>query len=210
MIKKHNLLPIFLLISSVLFSEDFSKSEESFSKLNNYEFPKIKDSELEKIKNKYLYFKVGATPFVGNIGFGQRNHDILECKGSDLAFNVHFCPFVLYSNQNCFYTSIKYSFLKYKKPLINSSYFGVGYELGSFLDFTDHGITLVPIPNIELVWGKELKSNHFSQFGINLVPAVAGLALVIADNGQGHFPGLERTIGIIAISGLSFSYTFGF
>lgn len=154
-----------------------------------------------------MYFKVGSTPVIQNIGFGRREHDIQKCQGKDLAFNAYFySPHIFKKHDQIFVPSLKYSFLKYRKPLINSSYYGVGFELGAFVNYG----TIIPIPNVELVWGKELKSQHFSQFGINLVPTVGGLILIATDNGKGYFPYFERTIGLISIGALSFSYTFGF
>lgn len=203
MIKKHYLLLIFLLMTSIVFCEEKLTKKDFFSKLNKDEF-------INEDKTKYSYFKVGSTPLLQNLGFGHREHDIQKRQGKDLAFNVHFySPTIFKKYENFIYPSLKYSFLKYRKPVIDSSYYGLGFELAAFVYLHDMKF-IGPIPNIEFVWGKELKSHHFSQFGINLVPAVGGLILIASDNGKGSFPGLQRTLGLVSLAGLGISYTFGF
>jgi len=207
---------IFLSISAILFAEETFKAEESFKKeelsseITQKSLAELDTKEIQKLKDSYFYVKLGSTVLVQNIGFGYRAHNIKSCRGNDLAFNFHAPLLGLGKNNNSFMPSFKYSYLKYRDSVIHSSYFGIGFEMGVWMQ--THGQRIKGyIPNIELVWGKEREAFHFSQFGINVVPAVGGVILA----STGIIEGGHQAVGwgalfAAAAASVSFSYTIGF
>ncbi len=107
--------------------------------------------------------------------------------------------------------TIKYTMLKYSRSKDKfSSYFGMGFEAG--FDVTSiSDKRFFPIPNIEFLWGKEKENKPgFSQFSINLLPAV-GVAILSAYAGAESGSGAAAAAVVGAISSISmFSYTVGF
>ena len=87
--------------------------------------------------------------------------------------------------------------------MVHSSYFGVGCEF-----ITSMKSRGAPIPNIELVWGKEKENMRFSQFGINLLPLAMGASFSSMASAMGA-PELG-VVGLLASTSIGFSYTVGF
>ncbi len=207
----------FLTSSAILVAEEpFQKSdalpEVTEQALDKIELNEQDLKEIVKPKDSYYYLKLGASPLVQNVGFGHRSRDIKKRRANDFTVNCHAFLLGLGKRNDLFLPSFKYSYLKYKDPIIRSSYFGVGYELCVLLK-TSHGrILRTVIPNIELVWGSERDNFHFSQFGINLLPTavVIYLATMGALGERGSDSAGFAFLGAVASSAAAISYTIGF
>jgi len=209
------LLIIFLSISARVLPEetfetvDVIQQESPLAKLALTEKEKEKIKEDEKIKDSYGYIKLGAIVLAPNIGVGYRERNLKTCNGNDLTLNCHIPLFWLGKKVDYFMPSVKYTYLKYRDSHIHSSYFGIGAELGLWMSI--HGKTIRGIiPNIELVWGKERENLRFSQFGINIFPAVIGLAFTTYAIAEGRHAVEAVGVGALATSIISVSYTVGF
>ncbi|HRW58985.1 MAG TPA: hypothetical protein P5048_05170 [Chlamydiales bacterium] len=157
--------------------------------------PELSLQEIEKLNrygeepNSYSYWQAGSSFMLSHIGYGKRTRYLNNKKGRDLSFSYNMCvPYMAFSLTGNTYNSIgkdfteaswlslKYSFLRYESKLHESSYKGIGFEI-----YTCPGRKFLPIPNIELVFGKEYEKRDIkhAQLGINLIPAVAtGLLMV--------------------------------
>ncbi|NGX63414.1 MAG: hypothetical protein KR126chlam6_00826 [Candidatus Anoxychlamydiales bacterium] len=206
--KFYCILFIFLSISAILFAEETFK-EDVIPEINQKPLAELDMKEIQNLKDSYFYVKLGSTILVQNIGLGYRSRNLKSCRGNDLTFNLHAPLLGLGKDNKSFMPSFKYSYLKYKDSVIHSSYFGVGFEMGIWMQ--THGrIVKGYIPNIELVWGKEREAFHFSQFGINVVPAAGAVILASAGIIEGGQSAGWGALFAAAATSVSFSYTIGF
>ena len=196
-------------LSAALAQESFEKTEivnkpdlKLEVKQNSFENKVIKEDVKEQ--SSYPYFKIGTTITVQNIGFGYRSHNIEKRRANDVALNLNTILLGLGIEGGKFFPSFKYSYLWYKEPVLHSSYFGLGFEALLFAK------AFKTIPNFELFWGKERNSVHFTQFGINVIPA-AGIVFFtpIAIFQKNHSKDWAA-LGAVVSTTLAFSYTIGF
>lgn len=205
-----------LLISSSGFSDtNFKEPEENTPKVNSLNYTHFKRKEIAKdemfldMKNKlsYGYFKVGANPFIQNIGVGKRSY-VNSTTSLDVSGNLYVSALALYDNKYVFMPSFKFSSLKYINRKESKSYSGVGYELGVYTDISHH--RFIPIPNIEFIWGKERESIKFSQLSLNLTPLVAGVAVTTFEYAFGGRAN-DNILAYLALTGAAaLTYTVGF
>lgn len=133
--------------------------------------------------NKYSYFTVGSSVLLQQVGIGQRYKNFETFKGHDISLNAHF-SLPLLSGIDRFkypiYPSMKYTFLKYKNNSPTAPYFGIAFEGVLAVDkpryYHSLSQSVVFIPNLGLIWGKERENIRFTQLQFNVIPAVALVA----------------------------------
>ncbi|MCH9614129.1 MAG: hypothetical protein SP1CHLAM54_11410 [Chlamydiia bacterium] len=149
---------------------------------------------------EFTNFRAGLTCVCPQVGFGKRFHEIERMKGFDVSARLMVLPI-----RPFWPIPIgRIAWLSYEKPLVESKYFGYGFET-AFLPY--------PIPNMQLIWGKEYASGRrFSEFNLNLMPAVliVGGLILYMDSGGGSWDRLGGAIGIAAGATTLFTYTIGF
>lgn len=205
-----------LLISSSAFSDtNIKEPEENTPKVNSLNYTHFKRKEMDKdemfldMKNRlsYGYFKVGANPFIQNIGIGKRFY-VNSTSSFDISFNLYASSLLFYNNEYILMPSLKYSYLKYNNGKNRGSYKGIGYELGIYTNLTDKTLIPIPIPNIEFIWGKERESIKFSQLSLNLAPIAVG---IWASTVVYVYYSSAPILSYLALTGASaISYTIGF
>ncbi len=220
--KLFNLLLV-LLVSSSVFA-DINGPEKNSSQDNSLSYTHFKRQEMknDKIssvitempldihqKYSYMYFKVGANPFIQNIGIGKRKY-IDYNHSSDKSFNLYVSAITLMDNQYMFISSYKYASLKYKNRKDSRSYKGIGYELGLFTYFNnDIAFIPIPVPNIEFIWGRESEKVKFSQLSLNVTPLIAAVWTTFAFSYVLNKP--IYSLPIFAVTGTSaLTYSIGF
>lgn len=166
------------------------------------------------LKEQYNYRKFSGSIFYQNIGFGWRTHNITEQTGDDLSLNSNLLLWSIpLASTLVALPSIKYTYLMYKEPKPESQYFGIGVE--GFVPIAvgaENGIK-VPLPNVEVVWGKERSNHHHSQFGVNLLPigVFIGASIQELSHPQGMFSPWITILNAGAMTlPATFSYTVSF
>ena len=166
--------------------------------------------------DSYNYVKVGSSLLVQNVGIGKRKRDITRKVGRDYSINSNFITAAPLVGSLVAFPSFKYTRLNYAETTPDSRYSGYGFELMLPIVANRSGMGgFMPLPNVELVWGKEESADRFSQFGLNLLPAasfVAGTGLALFGKRTGWIMSDHKAgLGTMAIAGsVMVSYSVGF
>lgn len=195
-----------MLMINMIFSNEMLDDFKIDSQISN---DLEKQSDLNKTlatPENYGYFKFSTSVLFQQIGYGRRSRNLDNLKGRDWSINARLCLFGI--NNDGFLPSFKYSFLKYANSSPNSSYWGIGGELIAITEWKGRfdGV----LPNIEIFWGKEREKIHFTQFGINLLPAATCLVyscMGIREMGRGEN---WASLGALASALIICEFTFGF
>ena len=207
--KKIICLAILILSLSTIFSEECVNQENKTAQIDTI-LSKKESKVSEKPENKDLisnwYAKIGSSFLIQNFGIGKRFHNLQKYNGHDFNFNFQLYLMGAGGSNGVFLPSLKYEYLKYKKD--NSSYFGIGAEVGGV--FRWKGRFDGVYPNIELIFGKKRERVQFTQFSINLLPATAVAIGIISMSSHNPFLG-HADLAIIAFGLLTiFEYTVAF
>lgn len=199
-----------ILASSLALSNIALAANEpiEFNTAENFDIPKstdiVPDLVIQEINpSKVSYIKLGASLVYGELGFGRRYFDYDHHSARDHSLNLYPIGFVLPGGV----ISYKYSILNYQKGPSLKKYSGFGLELGVSVPY------VAPIPNIELIWGRQLDQKNMSnwiQVGVNLLPVGAGVVLIAIG---GHEHGTWNNAGPLlvlatAMSAVTITYAF--
>lgn len=170
-------------------------------------------SPYEEDKSSYSYIKFSTSIFYQQIGFGKRTRYLSTNKANDLSLSLTPFPILYPVGYYNPLLTFEYSRLIYSS-LQSRSYKGFSGSISIAFTGSDSSLRLVPIPNLKYIFGKERIGKGFTQFGINLAPAVGALLCLSAANSKKQSPyiGKEAAIAKMAAlfsAGCLFEFTVG-